>query len=66
MISDREKIAVKRVIAIAKNHGYGVLIAHLKTQWVKELVESGMREESALQAADVTAYPLSLNILGDE
>lgn len=65
MISNREKRAVLRVIAIAKNHGYGNLIAHLKTQWAKQLVESGLSEESAMLATDVSAYPLSLDILGN-
>jgi hypothetical protein len=58
MLFPNEQEAVKTVIAAGKDYGYGNMIAHLKRAWAESLLDSGLQEESALAAANVSAYPL--------
>jgi len=54
-----EKLGVEAAIATGAMYGFGNLIAYLKRQWAENLRDKwDMSEESALAAADTSAYPL--------
>jgi hypothetical protein len=46
-ISDEERIAIKQCIQLAKIHGYGNLISHLRTAWAEEYYNQGLPIEGA-------------------
>ena len=54
-----EEQAIEIVVTLAKQYGYGNLIAHLKREWAEYLIDTyGFENSIALQATDVSAYPL--------
>jgi len=63
MIFSGEREKIRLVLKIADEIGYGNLIAALKRQWIRNLMKSGLPEESATKAADVDPY--SENALKD-
>jgi len=55
-----EQHAVDSVLKAGEMYGYGNMIAHLKKTWAELLRDKwDLDEESALRAADTSAYPLS-------
>lgn len=62
MLLPGEEEAVKQVIRIADQYGYGNLIAHLKRGWALQLMEKNpaLSYLDALKATDVEAYPQEL------
>lgn len=62
-ISTEEQRAIQHVINLGDVHGFGNLIAHLKTAWARKLMdEMDMDEFTALCAADVSPYPIAMHI----
>lgn len=58
-----EKEAIIQVLKIARQYGYGNLIAHLKRAWAVMLKEKyGGTYEKNLQATEVDAYPEAFDI----
>jgi hypothetical protein len=58
MLFPKEQEAIKAVITAGQDYGYGNMIAHLKRAWAESLVDSGLKEKSALAATNVSSYPL--------
>ena len=55
-----EKEKLKEVLKIADQFGYGNLIALLKRGWTNKLMKDGIDENSALEAANTSAYAKDL------
>jgi hypothetical protein len=53
-----EKGAVRLVLTLAEQYGYGNLIAWLKAGWVEKLMRDGVDEQTAIGAGRVTGYPI--------
>lgn len=57
-ISAGEQAAIREVIRLGDEYGFGNLISHLKTAWMRRLIADGLREETAKAAAcGGTFYP---------
>ena len=53
-----EEEALQKADEIAKEHGYGNVIAFLKRKWADRLKDKwGASEKDAVKATDVSAYP---------
>ena len=61
MLLPGEQSAINSVLNLGGKYGYGNMIAHLKTAWAKKLMAQGIPKEAALQATNVSAYPISEN-----
>lgn len=61
MLLPGEKRAIETVLYIGGLYGYGNMIAHLKTAWAKSLIAQGISKDAALQATNVSAYPIDEN-----
>lgn len=59
-ISDDERRAIRQVLDIAEQYGYGNVIAHLKTSWARNLMAVGLTEDSARLGADTGGYPFAM------
>lgn len=58
-----EKDAILEVLRLAKQFGYGNMIAHLKRAWAVELKQKyGGSYEKNLQATEVDAYPEAFDV----
>jgi len=76
MISKEEKDAIKRVLKVGEKHGFGNLIAHLRTAWAASLIASTENNvnvtpwtwEQANQATITAPYSIEQQnrILSDE
>ncbi|MEN6431287.1 MAG: hypothetical protein ABFD06_00100 [Smithella sp.] len=54
-----EEKAIETVIKAGDQYGYGNMIAHLKRVWAENLRDKwGLPEKAALEATNVSAYPL--------
>ena len=57
-VSDAEREAIRIVIRLGAQHGYGNLMQHMATAWAKDLVDKyQFDEESARQGALLDGYP---------
>jgi len=57
MVSDAEKEALRMVLRIAEQYGYGNCIALLRRAWMDKLVTHyGLSKGTALLATDVEPY----------
>lgn len=56
MLIEGERDAIAEVIEAGERYGYGNMIAHLKTAWVKHLMDIGLSRESAILAADTKPF----------
>ena len=60
-ISSIEQHAIKHVLEIGARHGYGNMIGHLQTAWMRMLIKSGLSEDAAREAATgFHAYPIAM------
>ena len=58
MLFPGETKAIEEVLKAGSEYGYGNMIAHLKTAWAKRLMSQGVSKEAALDATNVSAYPI--------
>lgn len=60
-ISPEEQAAIRTVIDLGERYGFGNLIQHLRTAWIRHLMtEWGASESSARAAAGDRGYPLKM------
>jgi hypothetical protein len=59
-----EADAVRTVLKAGAEWGYGNMIAHLKREWAENLVRRGLSVATALESANVSAYPLRKGVAG--
>lgn len=61
-ISKKEQDAIKAVLAIAHEWGYGNMISHLRTAMAKVVMKQiGLDEEEAFVATAMSPYPIKMH-----
>ena len=59
-ISEDERRAIRTVLGLGEEWGYGNLIPHLQTGWARRLMRNGLPEESAREASGGRGYPFKM------
>ncbi len=61
-ISAKEQDAIKTVVRLGEQFGFGNLMSHLSSAWAAKLVEDGMEEASAIAHTGCReGYPIAMH-----
>ena len=61
-ISKHEQQAIKTVVDLGRVHGFGNLIAHLRSAWAKTLVDQGVDEKTAMGGFGKGGYLIKMHL----
>lgn len=64
MMTPAEKAAIRTVLALGEQYGYGNLIAHLRRAWALRIQQAypGLSYPEALQQTHAAAYPAAWSV----
>jgi hypothetical protein len=60
-ISRLEQDAIRRAVEAGRDFGYGNMISHLQSAWVKHLIDGGMDPETAARHG-AGGYPVQMHL----
>lgn len=62
-ISKHEQQAIRTVVDLGKVHGFGNLIAHLRSAWALYLIEGDyLDEKTAMSGVGKDGYPVKMHL----